>query len=103
MEFFGDTQSPSRRLGMGIFDFGLDRKIPGDWEFFKSDDFYRGDWGFLSPEIGDFYPRDFPPIPGIRDFLGMGIIREWGFFFVGWDIPPKSHLFFKGKQQKFNE
>ena len=59
-------------LGMGIFHFGLDQKIPGDL-------------GFLSPGIGDFqkfgnlYPRGLGIcenlgifIPGIGDFFKSG-------------------------------
>ena len=53
---------------------GLRIFIPGIWDFRKS---------------GDFYPQ----IPGIfaksTGFFGMRI-----FFFVGWDIPPRSHLCF---------
>ena len=45
-------------------------------DYFKSGGFYPGDRGFLYPGIEDFLS------PG---FLGMGI-------FVGWGIPPKSHL-----------
>ena len=40
MGFFGDPQSPPRGLRMRIFDFALDRKIPGD-----------RDWGFGIPKI----------------------------------------------------
>ena len=77
---------------MGILYFGLDQKIPGDWRFFKI-------WGFISrafglfENLGIFIPRigDFlsPKILG-RNVLGIGIFWGWGYFFVGWDISPKS-------------
>ena len=36
-------------IGMRIFHFGLDQKIPGDkpWDLFKSGDFYPWNWGFF--------------------------------------------------------
>ena len=56
-------------LGMGIFHFGLDQKVPGDREFLKI-------WGFLlNPVDWGFFYR--------RDFLGIGIFRRWDFF--SWD------------------
>ena len=102
-EFFKIWGYLYRGLGishnLGIF-------IPGIEDFLRS-----GDLGFLSRglgifqnlgifilgiedflKFGDFYPGDFCQIPGIRDFMGMRILWRWGFFFVGWDIPPKSHL-----------
>ena len=55
--------------------------------FFKSGDFLK---------FGDFYPRDFRQNPGIGGFLSPGFLRigffGMGIFLVGWDIPPKSHL-----------
>ena len=66
-DYLGIPNPQSRGSGMGIFHFGLDQNIPGDWGFLKS---------------GDFFPKDW-------DFLGIGI------FFVGWayDIPviPKKN------------
>ena len=82
----------------------------GDWDFWKSGDFYPGDWAFFKLysrgskilKSLDFYsrrsenfenpgiwrnPGDIWKIPGIY-IPGIGD----GFFFVGWDIPPKSHL-----------
>ena len=51
MRFSGDPQFPSRGLGMGIFNFGLDRKIPGDgdrgFRFSKNLNHWDGDLGFL--------------------------------------------------------
>ena len=54
MSFFGDPQSTSRGLGMGIFHFGLDP--PEIRDFFESGDFYSEDWGFFF-KSGDFDPR----------------------------------------------
>ena len=56
---------------------------PGIREFLKSGDFYPGYQGFLSPEIGDFYPRN---------FLGRRIFGGGALFSQDRDIPPKSHL-----------
>ena len=55
--------------------------IPGIADFFPRDLGFLKIWGFLSPSPGDICEIH-------RIFLG------WGFFFVGWDIPPKSHLCF---------
>ena len=72
MGFFGDPPSPSRGVGMRIFHFGLDQKIPGEKSPKNSQS--RG-WG-------------------------LGIFEDWGFFipgifFLGWDISPKSHLYLR--------
>ena len=77
MGFFWDPQSLSRGLGMGIFHFGLDQKIPGK----NLQEIPKNHQKILSPGIGVFYPRD---------FLGMGIFRGWGFIFVGWGYPTKK-------------
>ena len=70
-----------RRKNLGIF-------LPGIGDLFKSGDFYPRGWGFF--KSGDFYPHNFRLILGIfakfPGFLWMGI------FYVGWDIPPKSHI-----------
>ena len=84
--------------GLGIF-LNLGILIPRIGDSFKSGDFNHGDRGFL--KSGDFYPRNYRQILGIftkspgirdslgifnpRDFLGIGIFRGWGCFFVGWD------------------
>ena len=71
-------------LGMDFFQelgiIGDEDFYPGNRGFFRDGDFYPGDLGFFGD--GDFYP-------GNRGFLEMWII------FVGWDIPPKSHLWLR--------
>ena len=80
----------------GDFSFWAKSKIP-----LKSGNFYPGDWGyfqirgFLSSGLGIFQIWEFfksgdfyLPNPGHWRFFG----NFWGSFFVGWDIPPKSHL-----------
>ena len=89
--FFGDLrpQFPSQVLGIVIFHFWLDQKIPWD-----------GDRGF---EICGFSSPGFLPIcgiPGIYIYWGffiLGIfgdedISGMGIFFVGCGIPPKIDL-----------
>ena len=71
-EFFGISwKSP----GFGIF-FSLGIIIPG---IFYPRDFYPGDSGLFR----DFLPSGYP---GDKESPGSG------YFFVGWDIPTKSHL-----------
>ena len=64
-------------LNFGIFIPGIFAKSPGFMQ--NPRDFYPGDSGFFR----DFLPSGYP-----GDFLSPGS----GFFFVGWDIPTKSHL-----------
>ena len=110
-------------LGIGDFEKSGDVKpwdwgfseiwffIPGIGNFRKSWNFYLGNWEFLkiwgckprdrgcseiwvffSRGIGDIYPS------GLGIFENMGIFIPgifWGWrFFVGWQIQPKSHLWF---------
>ena len=107
MEFFGirNAESRSRGFGIGIFCFGLDRKILGFYGFRtigifsgysenpRDSGFFFRVSGCLSPGSGFFLisgfsrnPQDFHP----RDsgFFTFGI----GIFLVGWDIPTKSQL-----------
>ena len=67
--------------GMGIGDLGSS-KIPSE-KFLNlgilANTYIPGIWDLL----GIFYPRD---------FWEIGIFWGWEFFFVGLDIPPKSHL-----------
>ena len=84
--------------GLGILSNpGIFIPVIGDflksWDFFKSGDFWpRGLGIFENLEI--FIPGIFTWSGYLRnwEFLGIGIFRRWRFFFVGWDIPPKSHL-----------
>ena len=68
-------------LNFGIFIPGIFAKSPGFMQ--NPRDFYPRDSGFFR----DFWPSGYP-----GDFLSPGS----GFFFVGWDIPTKSHLWCKG-------
>ena len=89
MGFFGDPQSPWKGL-FEIWGF-LSPRIE---DLFLSGNFYPRNWGFLkswnfySRELGSFISR-ICEIPG--NFWGWGFFEE-GFFFVRWDIPPKSHF-----------
>ena len=88
MGFFGDSRSASRELGMGIFHFGLDQKIPANlkargwgseiWDQFFGMKFFKI-WGFLFPgngysfKSGDVYRGD-------CGFFYLRYFWRWGFF-----------------------
>ena len=74
---------------------------PGHWGFLESGDFNRRGMGIFMPGIftkSRGYmrnPRDLHFYPGNRGFLRIFYPLEnlgMGIFFVGWDIPPKSHV-----------
>ena len=103
-DFFGIPNSESRSwgFGIGIFYFGLDRKIP------KIPKSRESGSGFENPEkipneksqkSRSPWDRDlfFRDIPGISrsDFYhtDLGFLPSGsGFFFVRWDIPTKSQF-----------
>ena len=89
---FWDPQSPSRRLGMGIFHFGLDRKFPRIWNPGDRDRRFgipkNPQWEIPIPDFWDRKSEDFyarvlrifenlgifvPAIFRDGDFSGMGI------------------------------
>ena len=109
--FFRDPEPRSRGFGIGIFNFGLDRKIPkipklqgktfGCERFSGHRDFSwflanSRDSGFFSLVIFTLRIRDFlnigTLIPGIRDFLNFWIFipeifaKSPGFVFSGFFV-----------------
>ena len=61
---------------------------------------YSGDSGYL--RFSGFFSLGIF-IPGIRDFLNFEtLIPDIGIFFVGWDIPTKSHLCFYNEKFTFS-
>ena len=94
---FWHPRSPSRRLGMEIFHFGLDRKFPRIWNPGDRDRRFWipknpqweipipgiGFWDFLDRKSGVFMPEywGFLKIWGFLSpgFFATGIFRGWGF------------------------
>ena len=80
-------------LGLLSQGFGNFISVIGDFKLVIRN-FYLRDWRFLEnlgifiPRIGDWgFQKDLSP-----GFFIPGIFWGWEFFFVGWDILPKSHL-----------
>ena len=98
---------PNLGIGDGDFSFWVRSKNPrgfeiswmgiGDLESQKSrvknppkiPNAGNEDLGFLRLENPKNIPNFY--IPGIGDFLSPGFSGDGDSFFVGWDIPPKSH------------